>query len=167
MSPQYAVGGASDKEIAFRHRWHVTSVPIYLQKCFDGVDTIMALAISGAIRSCYNCCSNFLLTLDHLVSVPKTVSYFVLFCFLLTKEYFHSTTVCAQTSHRHKKPLADKQKPLGPFGAFPPRYSPAKPIQARKPWTIFHFHISIPPEFRNLPSTKIIPGSIRDSMSLM
>ena len=74
MSPQYAVGGASDKEIAFRHRWHVTSVPIYLQKCFDGVDTIMALAISGAIRSCYNCCSNFLLTLDHLVSVPKTVS---------------------------------------------------------------------------------------------
>ena len=45
-------GGATDAEIVFRLRWHVVSVPTYLRECFDGVDTIMARAIAGAIRSC-------------------------------------------------------------------------------------------------------------------
>jgi hypothetical protein len=42
------LGGASIDEIAFRLRWKPGSVPTYLRECFNGIDTIMQKAISGA-----------------------------------------------------------------------------------------------------------------------
>jgi hypothetical protein len=45
------LGGASNEEIAFRLRWHVSSVPTYLRECFNGIDTIMQTAICGALQS--------------------------------------------------------------------------------------------------------------------
>jgi hypothetical protein len=45
------LGGASDKEIAFRLRWHVSSVPTYLRDCFDQVGTIVATMLAGAYRT--------------------------------------------------------------------------------------------------------------------
>jgi len=45
------LGGASNEEIAFRLRWHVSSVPTYLRECFNGIDTIMQTAICGAFQS--------------------------------------------------------------------------------------------------------------------
>jgi hypothetical protein len=45
------LGGASDEEIAFRLRWHISSVPTYLRECFNGIDTIMQTAITGVLRT--------------------------------------------------------------------------------------------------------------------
>jgi hypothetical protein len=45
------LGGASDEEIAFRLRWHVSSVPTYLRECFDQVGSIVATTIAGAYRT--------------------------------------------------------------------------------------------------------------------
>jgi hypothetical protein len=45
------LGGASDEEIAFRLRWHVSSVPTYLRECFNGIDLIMQTAINGVFRT--------------------------------------------------------------------------------------------------------------------
>ena len=45
------LGGASDEDIAFRLRWHVSSVPTYLRECFNGIDTAMQTAITGVFRT--------------------------------------------------------------------------------------------------------------------
>jgi hypothetical protein len=45
------LGGASDEEIAFRLRWHVSSVPTYLRECFAQVGKIVGTTIAGAYRT--------------------------------------------------------------------------------------------------------------------
>jgi hypothetical protein len=45
------LGGATDEDIAFRLRWHISSVPTYLRECFDGIDTAMKTAITGVFRT--------------------------------------------------------------------------------------------------------------------
>ena len=45
------LGGASDEEIAFRLRWHISSVPTYLRECFNGIDQMMQTAINGVYRT--------------------------------------------------------------------------------------------------------------------
>ena len=45
------LGGAKDEEIAFRLRWHVSSVPTYLRECFNGIDQVMQTAITGVLRT--------------------------------------------------------------------------------------------------------------------
>jgi hypothetical protein len=45
------LGGASDEDIAFRLRWHVSSVPTYLRECYNGIDDVMQTAICGAYRT--------------------------------------------------------------------------------------------------------------------
>ena len=45
------MGGATDEEIAFRLRWHISSVPTYLRECFDGISSIMQKAIVGSFRA--------------------------------------------------------------------------------------------------------------------
>jgi hypothetical protein len=45
------LGGASDEEIAFRLRWHVSSVPTYLRECFLQVGTVIQQALTGAYRT--------------------------------------------------------------------------------------------------------------------
>jgi hypothetical protein len=45
------LGGASDETIAFRLRWHVSSVPTYLRECFVGIDDVMQTAIRGAFHT--------------------------------------------------------------------------------------------------------------------
>ena len=45
------LGGASDEEIAFRLRWHPTSVPTYLRECFNGIDLVMQTAIRGVYHT--------------------------------------------------------------------------------------------------------------------
>jgi len=45
------LGGASNEEIAFRLRWHISSVPTYLRECFMGIDEIMQTAINGVHRT--------------------------------------------------------------------------------------------------------------------
>ena len=45
------LGGASDEDIAFRLRWHVSSVPTYLRECFNGIDEVMRTAITGVFRT--------------------------------------------------------------------------------------------------------------------
>jgi hypothetical protein len=45
------LGGASDEEIAFRLRWHVSSVPTYLRECFQQVGTLIQTTLSGAYRT--------------------------------------------------------------------------------------------------------------------
>jgi hypothetical protein len=45
------LGGASDEDIAFRLRWHVSSVPTYLRECFNGIDEVMQTAITGVFRT--------------------------------------------------------------------------------------------------------------------
>jgi hypothetical protein len=42
------LGGASDEEIAFRLRWHVSSVPTYLRECFQQVGTLIQTTLNGA-----------------------------------------------------------------------------------------------------------------------
>ena len=41
-------GGANNDEIAFKLRWHPTSVPTYLRDCFQAVGTAMEQTIQGA-----------------------------------------------------------------------------------------------------------------------
>jgi hypothetical protein len=43
--------GASDEDIVFRLRWHVSSVPMYLRECFDQVGTIVLTTLAGAYRT--------------------------------------------------------------------------------------------------------------------
>lgn len=43
------MGGATDEEIAFRLRWHISSVPTYLRDCITSIDALMQQAIAGAI----------------------------------------------------------------------------------------------------------------------
>lgn len=45
------MGGATDEEIAFRLRWHITSVPTYLRECTSSIDTLMQQAVFGAMRN--------------------------------------------------------------------------------------------------------------------
>jgi hypothetical protein len=45
------LGGATDEEIAFRLRWHISSVPTYLRECFQQVGTIVQTALVGAYRT--------------------------------------------------------------------------------------------------------------------
>jgi hypothetical protein len=45
------MGGASIADIAFRLRWHVSSVPTYLRECFQDVGGIMQTAIQGAFKT--------------------------------------------------------------------------------------------------------------------
>jgi hypothetical protein len=42
-------GGARDDEIAFKLRWHTSSVPTYLRDCFQAVGTAMEQTIQGAL----------------------------------------------------------------------------------------------------------------------
>ena len=43
------MGGATDEDIAYRLRWHISSVPSYLRECASGIDSIMQKAITGSI----------------------------------------------------------------------------------------------------------------------
>jgi hypothetical protein len=46
------LGGAKDEEIAFRLRWHVSSVPTYLRECFQQqVGTVVQMALLAAYRT--------------------------------------------------------------------------------------------------------------------
>jgi hypothetical protein len=45
------LGGASDEDIAFRLRWHPSSVPTYLRECFNGIDLAMQKAIQGVYQT--------------------------------------------------------------------------------------------------------------------
>jgi hypothetical protein len=45
------LGGATDEEIAFRLRWHVSSVPTYLRECFQQVGAIVQSTLMGAYRT--------------------------------------------------------------------------------------------------------------------
>jgi hypothetical protein len=45
------MGGASIDDIAFRLRWHVSSVPTYLRECFQDVGAVMEQAVSGAFKT--------------------------------------------------------------------------------------------------------------------
>ena len=44
-------GKATDEEIAYRLRWHITSVPTYLRDCFQAVGTLMQQTIHGALMT--------------------------------------------------------------------------------------------------------------------
>ena len=45
------LGGASLNDIAFRLRWHVSSVPTYLCECFNGISDSMQTAVRGAFKT--------------------------------------------------------------------------------------------------------------------
>jgi hypothetical protein len=45
------LGGATDDEIAFRLRWHISSVPTYLRECFQQVGEIVKTTLVGAHRT--------------------------------------------------------------------------------------------------------------------
>jgi hypothetical protein len=45
------MGGASIDDIAFRLRWHVSSVPTYLRECFQDVGAVMEPAGTGAFKT--------------------------------------------------------------------------------------------------------------------
>ncbi len=45
------LGGAKGEEIAFRLRWHVSSVPTYLRESFQQVGTIVQTTLLGAYRT--------------------------------------------------------------------------------------------------------------------
>ena len=45
------LGGASVEDIAFRLRWHVSSVPTYLRECFNGITESMQTAVRGAFKT--------------------------------------------------------------------------------------------------------------------
>jgi DNA-binding NarL/FixJ family response regulator len=46
------LGGATDKEIAFRLGWHVSSVPTYLQECFQLVGALVQTTpLQGAYQT--------------------------------------------------------------------------------------------------------------------
>ena len=42
-------GGCSNDEIAFRLRWHPTSVPTYLRECYQAVGQILQNTLMGAL----------------------------------------------------------------------------------------------------------------------
>jgi hypothetical protein len=45
------LGGALDEEIAFRLRWHISSVPTYLRECFQQVGDLIQTTLTGAYRT--------------------------------------------------------------------------------------------------------------------
>jgi hypothetical protein len=45
------LGGATDEEIAFRLRWHISSVPTYLRECFQQVGELVQTTLAGAHRT--------------------------------------------------------------------------------------------------------------------
>jgi len=47
-------GGASNDEIAFKLRWHLTSVPTYLRDCFQAIGPILERAITGAMKMTFS-----------------------------------------------------------------------------------------------------------------
>ena len=47
-------GGANNDEIAFKLRWHPTSVPTYLRDCFQAVGTAMEQTIQGAFSMTFS-----------------------------------------------------------------------------------------------------------------
>jgi hypothetical protein len=47
-------GGARDDEIAFKLRWHLTSVPTYLRDCFQAVGKTMEQSIQGALAMTFS-----------------------------------------------------------------------------------------------------------------
>jgi hypothetical protein len=47
-------GGAQNDEIAFKLRWHPTSVPTYLRDCFQAVGTAMEQTIQGALSMTFS-----------------------------------------------------------------------------------------------------------------
>ena len=42
-------GNASDEDIAFRLRWHVTSVPTYIRDCFQAIGPTLQHAVAGML----------------------------------------------------------------------------------------------------------------------
>mmetsp|Transcript_4851 Transcript_4851/g.11526 ORF Transcript_4851/g.11526 Transcript_4851/m.11526 type:complete len:423 (-) Transcript_4851:118-1386(-) len=47
-------GGASNDDIAFKLRWHLTSVPTYLRDCFQAIGPILERAITGAMKMTFS-----------------------------------------------------------------------------------------------------------------
>jgi hypothetical protein len=47
-------GGANNDEIAFKLRWHPTSVPTYLRDCFQAVGETMTQSIQGALAMTFS-----------------------------------------------------------------------------------------------------------------
>jgi hypothetical protein len=45
------MGGATDKDIAFRLRWNIASVPTYLRECFQEIGPIMTSTLQGAFKT--------------------------------------------------------------------------------------------------------------------
>ena len=43
-------GGASNDEIAFKLRWHPTSVPTYLRDCFQGLGSLLEKTVQGVLN---------------------------------------------------------------------------------------------------------------------
>ena len=43
-------GGAENDEIAFKLRWHPTSVPTYLRECFQSIGATLEKAIAGVMK---------------------------------------------------------------------------------------------------------------------
>ena len=44
-------GGALNDKLAYRLRWHITSVPTYLQEYWQGIGPILSKSLTGALRS--------------------------------------------------------------------------------------------------------------------
>ena len=47
-------GGASNDEIAFKLRWHPTSVPTYLRDCFQAVGDLLQRSVSGVLQMSFS-----------------------------------------------------------------------------------------------------------------
>ena len=47
-------GGASNDEIAFKLRWHLTSVPTYLRDCFQAVGDTLAKSVQGVFKMAFS-----------------------------------------------------------------------------------------------------------------
>ena len=45
------LGGATNEDIAFLLRWHISSVPTYLRECFQQVGAIVQTTLQGAYRT--------------------------------------------------------------------------------------------------------------------
>ena len=45
------LGGATDEDIAFLLRWHISSVPTYLRECFQQVGAIVHTTLQGLYRT--------------------------------------------------------------------------------------------------------------------
>lgn len=47
-------GGASNDEIAFKLRWHLSSVPTYLRDCFQAIGDTLTKAVRGALKMAFS-----------------------------------------------------------------------------------------------------------------